>query len=104
MKVSGPSGASPTSGPRAVRPQAPAGGGFSVPATAAAAESAGVQSAASVSSVSSLDALLALQGVGGPLERRKRAVRRAGGILDALEGLKVDLLDGRLSKAAIESL
>jgi hypothetical protein len=43
-------------------------------------------------------------GIGQPEERRRRAVGRAGGILEALEGLKLDLLEGRLSKSAIESL
>ncbi|MEJ0065808.1 MAG: flagellar assembly protein FliX [Caulobacteraceae bacterium] len=34
--------------------------------------------AASVSAVSTLEALMALQEVGGPLERRRRAVWRGG--------------------------
>jgi len=54
--------------------------------------------------LTSLDALMALQEVGGPLERRRRAVGRASKILEALEDLKLDLLDGRLSPDALETL
>lgn len=45
----------------------------------------------------SVDAILALQEVAGPLERRRRAVGRAGKILDVLEDLKVGLLSGEAS-------
>jgi hypothetical protein len=54
--------------------------------------------------VASVEALIALQEVGGPLERRRRAVRRAGTILDALDGLKLDLLEGALTQGAMERL
>jgi hypothetical protein len=63
-----------------------------------------VTAAASVNAVSTLDALMALQEVGGPLERRRRAVRRADKILDALDSLKLELLDGPLDPAVLESL
>jgi hypothetical protein len=43
--------------------------------------------------VSTLDALLTLQETTGPLERRRRAMRRASDILDALDDLKLNLLD-----------
>jgi hypothetical protein len=72
--------------------------------TGATSSAAGVGGAGSVSRVSSLDALMALQEVGGPLERKRRAVGRAGVILDALDTLKLDLLEGRLSPAAVEHL
>lgn len=51
-----------------------------------------------------VDALLALQDVGTPLERKRRAVRRAGRILDTLEALKVALLDGDISGAELDRL
>ena len=47
--------------------------------------------------MSSVDALLTLQDVGGPLERRRRAVGRAGRILDVLDSVKVKLLEGALA-------
>lgn len=51
-----------------------------------------------------VDALLALQDVGGPLERRRRAVSRAGRILDVLDEVKVALLGGELSLADLDRL
>ena len=51
-----------------------------------------------------VEALLALQDVGGPLERRRRSVRRAGRILDVLDGVKIALLGGELSAADLERL
>jgi hypothetical protein len=51
-----------------------------------------------------VEALLALQDVGGPLERKRRAVRRAGRILDTLDRLKVALLEGELSGAELDRL
>ena len=47
-----------------------------------------------VGGVSSVDALIALQDVGGPLERRRRAVGRAGRILDVLDEVKVAIVPG----------
>ena len=51
-----------------------------------------------------VEALLALQDVGGPLERRRRAVRRAGRILDVLDEIKVALLEGELGGADLDRL
>jgi hypothetical protein len=51
----------------------------------------------SLSGVASLDALLALQDVGGPTERKRRAVRRAGRILDVLDEVKLGLLSGEVT-------
>lgn len=51
-----------------------------------------------------VDALLALQDVGTPLERKRRAVRRAGRILDTLDNLKVALLEGDISSAELDRL
>jgi hypothetical protein len=42
----------------------------------------------------SLDALLALQEAPGPIERKRRAVRRAGKLLDILDSVKLSLLEG----------
>jgi hypothetical protein len=51
-----------------------------------------------------LDALLALQAVGGPLEGRKKAVRRGQSLLDTLEEIKADLLLGRVSFERLDRL
>lgn len=103
MKVNGPSGPSATGSARPAGSQA-AAGGFAPIMTPSAAGAAGVGGASGVSHVSSLDALIALQEVGGPLERRRRATGRAGRILDALDTLKLELLAGGLTAAVIEAL
>jgi CRISPR/Cas system-associated endoribonuclease Cas2 len=51
-----------------------------------------------------MEALLALQDVGGPLERKRRAVRRAGVILDELERLKISLLEGEVTRSDLDRL
>jgi hypothetical protein len=66
-----------------------------------AAPASGVNRASSVMGV---DALLALQDVGGPLERKRRAVRRASRILDVLDEVKLALLDGQLSVGQLDRL
>ena len=102
MKVTGPSGPAGAAGARSA-PAQTAASGFSL-STPSVSSSSGVTAAASVNAVSTLEALMALQEVGGPLERRRRAVWRADKILDALEGLKIELLEGPLNPAVLERL
>jgi hypothetical protein len=104
MKVTGSAGASATGGARGAKAPVAAPGFEPVSTFAAAEGAAGLTAAAGVTHVSTLEALIALQEVGGPLERRRRALNRAGTILGALEGLKLDLLEGGLSRTAIEAL
>lgn len=103
MKVSGPAGPSAAAGARSARPGA-AAGGFEPIMTPSTAGASGVSAAGGVSQISSLDALIALQEVGGPLERRRRATGRASRILDALDELKVELLAGGLTPTVVEAL
>jgi hypothetical protein len=102
MKVTGPSGPAGATGARSA-PAQTAASGFSL-STPSVSTPAGVTASASVSAVNTLEALMALQEVGGPLERRRRAVWRADKILDALEGLKVELLEGQINPAMLERL
>jgi hypothetical protein len=102
MKVTGPSGPAGATGARSTSAQT-AASGFSI-STPSVSTPAGVTAAASVSAVNTLEALMALQEVGGPLERRRRAVWRADKILDALDGLKLELLEGPLNPAVLERL
>jgi hypothetical protein len=102
MTVTGPAGPSAASGARSA-PAQTAATGFTLGAPAISTP-AGVTAAGTVNAVSTLEALMALQEVGGPLERRKRAVRRADTILDALEGLKIELLEGQLGPTILERL
>jgi hypothetical protein len=103
MKVSSANGAGGVGGARPGRASA-GQGSFSLPAAGGAAGAAGVARTGGVSGVSGLEALLALQDVGGPLERRRRAVSRAGRILDVLDEVKLALIDGDLSPAALDRL
>jgi hypothetical protein len=101
MKVSGPSGPSSVSGASPARQPAPASGFAPIAPHGAPT---GVSAAGGVSNVSSLDALMALQEVGGPLERRRRAVGRGGKLLDALENLRVSVLEGNVTLTSMEAL
>ncbi|MCR5876011.1 flagellar assembly protein FliX [Phenylobacterium sp. J426] len=103
MKVSGTGSVSPVQGAGKAG-QRPGGDGFrlAMPAPAAGTDRAG--GVGGVASVMGVEALLALQDVGGPLERKRRSVRRAGQILDVLEGLKVALLGGDLDAGDLDRL
>jgi hypothetical protein len=102
MKISGPS-STPSSAPAKASRGAASGAAFTL-GPQGAGEAAGVKSAAGASGVGSMDALLALQGVEDPLQRRRRAVSRAGRILDALDGLKIALLEGQASPTTLQAL
>ena len=101
MKVNNANSASPAAR-TAARPVAD---GFA-PATSEEAGSAAPAARTSAAGpVGSLEALLALQETSSPLERRRRAVRRAGRILDALDELRVAVLDPQgLDGAALQRL
>jgi hypothetical protein len=102
MKVTGPGGIGSSSG---ARPARGAGGdGFRIVTPEAAGGPSQVSSAAATQGVMGVEALLALQDVGSPLERKRRAVRRAGRILDTLDALKIALLEGEISGADLDRL
>lgn len=104
MKITGSTGPRATQGP-AARPQA--GSGFSVsgPAGASQATSTAAASATSAATnVADVSALMALQGVETITERRRRAIRRGGGLLDRLDELKLALLSGDGGEATLERL
>lgn len=103
MKVGGTNGVGSTGGPRQARP-AGGGEGFRLNMPAAASGPAQVARTAGVAGVASVDALLALQDVGGPLERKRRAVGRASRILDVLDGVKDALLGGELNHGDLDRL
>ncbi len=102
MKITGPKSLSSAPvGQGGGRPAA--AGMFAVPhgedgGAAALARTAGL------SGVSSIDALIALQQVEEPGGRRRRAVRRAGKVLDALDEVKLKLIDGEPDASDLERL
>ena len=54
--------------------------------------------------IGGIETLLALQGVDEPGERRRKAVKRGRGALDALDALKLGLLAGTLDTVALARL
>lgn len=100
MKVTGATGPSAAQGSRPAK----TAGGFSLPAAGGAAGPSAASAASSLSGVSDVSALMALQGVETATERRRRAVRRGGGLLDRLEDLKLALLSGEAGDDALERL
>jgi hypothetical protein len=102
MKVIGTNGVGPAGAPRQARPGG--GPGFKLPSLDEAAGPASAGSVTAMSGVMGMDALLALQEVGNPLERKRRAVSRAGRILDVLDDLKLGLIDGTISAGELDRL
>ncbi|CAN5272914.1 flagellar assembly regulator FliX [soil metagenome] len=100
MKVNGPSG--PTSAGGARPSQAAAG--FSLSSTSAPTSVSATTAASSASALAGVSALMALQGVETATERRRRAIRRGGGLLDRLDELKLAMLSGEAGEGALERL
>lgn len=102
MKVTGTGGIGQTGGARG--PKAAGGEGFRLPGASGAAAANQTAGVAATGALMGVEALLTLQDVGGPLERRRRAVGRAGRLLDALDQIKIALLDGQLTARELERL
>jgi hypothetical protein len=102
MKVTGTGGVGQPGGPRAAR--AAGGDAFRLPSTSETTGPAQGSAVTTSAAVMGMEALLTLQDIGGPLERRRRAVGRAGRLLDILDRVKVALLDGELSTAELQQL
>jgi len=104
MKVTGTSSAGSLGGARSAARPAGGQGSFALPTTTGAGAAADVARSMGVAGVSSVNALIALQDVGGPLERRRRAMGRAGRILDVLDEVKLALIDGEVSHRDLDRL
>lgn len=102
MRIQGPANVSQAAVARA--PKGADGGGFSVSTASPGAETGAAARTASAAGVGSVEALLALQGAADPLERRRRAVGRAGKILDVLDEVKISLLGGGAAAGALGRL
>lgn len=99
MRIGRSAGPAPARGsPQRAPPQA----GFAPTATAAA--SAAPARAGALGPLAGLDTLLALQALGGPLDRRRRQVARAGRMLDGLDAVRLSLLDGESPTGALQAL
>lgn len=102
MKVSSTGGVGASGASRAKASSS--GASFSLPSVNGASGAASTAAVGGLAGVGSLSALLALQATGDPLERRKRAVKRADGLLDILGEVKIALLDGDVSTATLDRL
>ena len=100
MKVTNTSGAGSATGAGKAR-AAGGGQGFQLPTVGGASSAAPATSVSSLSPVMNVGALLALQDVGSPTERKRKAVKRAAKMLDALDEMKMNLLSG---EPTVESL
>jgi hypothetical protein len=100
MKVTGPSGTTSTPSSRTSRTS---GGGFSLPSGAASGPGA-ASAASAAGGVAGVSALMALQGVEDATERRRRAMRRGGGLLDRLDELKLMMLAGQDGVGVLNTL
>jgi len=102
MKVTGTGGVGQTGGSRG--PKAAGGDGFRLPDGSAPAATSQASGVAATNAVMGVEALLALQDIGGPLERRRRAVGRASRLLDTLDEIKIALLEGQLDAGDLQRL
>ena len=100
MKVTGPSAPTTSTPSRAARSTS----GFSLGSAADAPAPMAAPAASTTTNVAGLSALMALQGVETATERRRRAIRRGGGLLDRLDELKIALLSGEAGEGALERL
>ncbi|MFN6981561.1 MAG: flagellar assembly protein FliX [Brevundimonas sp.] len=100
MKVTGTTGPSAPTGGKSARSSA----GFSLGQTGATAAPSAASASAATSGVNDVSALMALQGIEGPLEKRRRAVKRGAGLLDRLDEMKMALLSGEPDEAVLQQL
>ena len=94
MRVSGPNRTALATAPGAARRAS--GGTFSL-GGADAPHTPGA--AVALRTLGGIDALIALQGIEDPAERKRRAVTHGRRALDALDELKLGLLEGTLDQA-----
>ena len=98
MRIQGTNGPAPAS---AAAPRRSTSGAFSLDLATPARNTAATSP---VRNIGGIDTLLALQGVDEAAERRRKAVKRGRGALDALDALKLGLLSGTLDTAALSRL
>ena len=100
MKITGPKGVSSQPSSRSARVD----GGFSVGGADRSGSASAAAPMSGASGVGSLAALMALQELDTVEERRRKAIRRGGGLLDRLDALKVAMLDGGGGASALQAL
>lgn len=102
MKVDG---STPLRGPSAGRPARPASGsGFADALEGLSGGAAETRRTGGPAAVGALDALLAVQEVDDRAARRRQARKRGEALLDALEGLRRDLLLGAVPRDRLAAI
>lgn len=87
---------------RSVGGRARSASSFTLPGETSATSRAAASSPALA--LCDLQSLIALQSFEDPTERRRKAVKRGFDLLDVLEGVKMDLLVGKVSPDRLENL
>jgi len=98
MRIQGANGTALAAGSAPARPSA--AGRFGLPDSTPR----GTATARHLRAVGTIDALMALQGYDDPAERRRRSVRHGRTALDALDQLKLGLLDGTIEPSMLYRL
>jgi len=99
MKITGSSGINQ---PSSIGGAKKSGSDFSISAGSSSEKAVAARASSATSSLFGLDALLALQGEEDVLlSRKRRQVRRATDILDALDEIKLAVLSGDLDDQAL---
>lgn len=101
MRISGTGASGNVTRLAGARRSEAAGGGFKIGSGEEAAAAGGVEAASGLASV---NPLLILQELPDPTAGRRRAFRRAGGLLDQLERVRIALLEGAMPRSQIERL
>jgi hypothetical protein len=101
MKIWSTSGIEPARLRGSERRTGKAGESFHVESGTTARGAAGLSSAAPLTAV---DTLLTLQAVPEGTEGKRRAIRRAGDMLNILDELRLGLLDGQVPQSKLEGL
>lgn len=103
MKVHGPSSTQAAQNAKRAGIVAP---GFVLPSDGASGASAAthVNRAAPLTNLGNIAALLSLQGQEDVTERRRRATKRSNALLDQLDGIRISILGGGVSRDQVAAL
>jgi hypothetical protein len=99
MRIYGSNGAALATTPASARRAA--AGGFAVREEETPRQSG---AAGPLRAIATVDALIALQEVGDPTERKKRAVAKGRKALDVLDAMKLGMLDGSIDPSMLARL
>ncbi len=107
MKIEGPSGNRPVTQTgrvsRTNKSSSTSGATFGDP-MAGVEETSGISGTSSASGIMGIEQLVGLQEVDDALSQRRRANQHGGEILDRLDELRLQILEGRLSKERLMQL